>query len=107
MIRDILIAGLIFLLSTSAWTGQDLDHEEARDLRAQGLILPLTQIIQQAEQAGLETILEVELEKEQDGWIYEIEGLTKHYQLIELTIDARTGNVIATEFKKRHHRKHD
>jgi len=101
-----LIAILFLSVSSVVWGDRTQDHEEARTLRLKGEIMPLRNILKVAEQAGLDTILEVELEKETGQWYYEIEGLSESNQFLELKIDASTGNVIEKEAKKKRHRKH-
>ncbi len=100
------IACLLILTSTAAWSDREKDHDEARRLRLEGKILPLSIILVEAEKAGMETILEAELEKENHQWLYEIEGLSNHKEWLELTIDASTGKILSIE-KKRSKRKHN
>lgn len=103
--KTITLSICLLLLCTQAWS--DEDHNEARSLRLQGEILPLTQILKEAEKAGLDTILEAELEKEDGQWCYEIEGLSKGNAVIELLINAKTGEIIRTEYEKKSHKGHD
>ena len=103
----VLVACLFLIASNCVWSDGDHDHEEARLLRLNGEIVPLSQILMNAENEGLETILEVELEKENGQWIYEIEGLSKDNQLIELEYDARSGDMLSRESKKRKNKDHD
>lgn len=103
--KTITLSICLLLLCTQAWS--DEDHNEARSLRLQGEILPLTQILKEAEKAGLDTILEAELEKEDGQWCYEIEGLSEGNEVIELLINAKTGEIIRTEYEKKSHKGHD
>lgn len=104
MMKQFLLTCLPILIATMAWSDQD--HDEARELRLQGKVLPLTLILEQKALSGLETILEVELEQENNQWYYEIKGLSKHNRLIEFIVDADSGNIVNKEYKK-HHRDHD
>lgn len=97
-----LILSLLMFITAHAWS--DSDHDEARNLRLQGEILPLTEILKTAQAAGLSSILEAELENKHDQWCYEIEGLSDQNQLIEILIDAKTGDIISTEFEKKKHK---
>ena len=81
--------------------------EEARRFRISGEILPLSEVLQKAEQAGIDTLLEAELEQENQHWVYEVEGVSDTNQLIELTIDAQTGRIIKREHQKRRNREAD
>ncbi|MGD8484741.1 MAG: PepSY domain-containing protein, partial [Thioalkalispiraceae bacterium] len=67
-------------LSTSLFMSSNLaladsDHEMARQLREAGDILPLETILQKLKATYPGKVLEVELEKEHDKIIYEIELL--------------------------------
>ena len=64
-------------------------------------------MLQKAEQAGIDTLLEAELEQENQHWVYEVEGVSNTNQLIELTIDAQTGRIIKREHQKRRNREAD
>ena len=99
---------LLLILATSpAQADRHSDHEEARRLRISGEILPFSEVLQKAEQAGIDTLLEAELEQENQHWVYEVEGVSNTNQLIELTIDAQTGRIIKREHQKRRNREAD
>lgn len=90
------IMALLFMLSTTpmAWAG---DHDRARALMEQGEILPLSDIMKQANSRVPGKILEVELEEKDGLIVYEIEFLSEQGVIMEMLIDARTGRLISVE----------
>ncbi|MCK9564282.1 MAG: PepSY domain-containing protein [Bacteroidales bacterium] len=87
------------LLSGSA-AARDVSHNEVLELRRQGLLLPLEQVLDQIEtrHPGAQ-VLEVDLEREGQHYIYEIEILTRDRQIRELEIDARSGTILEDELE--------
>lgn len=91
------IAALLPALATAA-LARDLGQDEALRLRQQGDIMALETIIDLASKRypGA-TLLEAELEKENDIYQYEIELLTTGGQVRELEIDAHDGRILVDE----------
>ncbi len=77
----------------------DDDQLEARRLVEEGSILPLEDILQQVRTQRPGRILEVELEKEDEHYIYEIELLDDDGVVWEMTIDAESGEILNTELE--------
>ena len=77
---------------------RDLEQDEARRLRQEGVIQPLQQLLQQAMQRypGAR-LLEAELEEEDDQYVYEVELLTDSGQVRELELDAVSGRILKDE----------
>ena len=73
------------------------DHERARTLLEQGEILSLSEILKQANTRVAGKILEVELEEEDGLIVYEIEFLGQDGVIMEMLIDARTGQLISVK----------
>lgn len=67
---------------------------EARKLREAGRILPLEAIAERARAARSGEILETELERSGDGYVYEVEVLDDAGTVWELKLDAQSGEVI-------------
>ncbi|MCK9469338.1 MAG: PepSY domain-containing protein [Porticoccaceae bacterium] len=87
------------LLSSSA-AARDVSHNEVLELRRQGLLLPLEQVLEQIEtHHPAAQVLEVELDREGQHYIYEIEILTRDRQVRELEIDARSGTILEDELE--------
>ncbi|WP_374761345.1 PepSY domain-containing protein [Pseudomonas sp. sp1636] len=89
----------MLLLALNGTAGaRDLDQDEALRLRREGLILPLEQLMRTALQRypGA-TLLEAELEEEDDILVYELELLTSRGVVRELELDARDGRILKDE----------
>lgn len=72
----------------------DIGYVEARRLREAGKILPLETILRKLEQIQPGRIIEVELEKEDEHFVYEIELLGKDGIIREAEIDASSGEIL-------------
>ena len=101
--RSCLLAALlpVFLampLNSSARGGSE-DHDRARAALQAGEILPLPTIVARVAQAYPGHVLEVELEREDERWIYELKLLQPSGGLLKLEIDAKSGTVIKQKFK--------
>ncbi len=81
----------------SGHASDDLDHETARTLRLEGKILPLATILSRLETLDLTTVLELELEREQGRLLYEVKALNQHNRVVEVYIDASTGELLKFE----------
>ena len=79
---------------------RDLSHNEALELRRSGALVPFEKILAEIERLypGAQ-FLEVELEEEDDIYIYEIEILTSDYRVRELELDAASGAVLSDEIE--------
>ena len=74
--------------------GADDDHEEARRLRRDEEVLPLETIVEKAGIGADSRILEVESELEHGRRVYEIEYVTAGGRIMEVIVDARSGEVL-------------
>jgi len=73
----------------------DVDHRQALELRRSGVILPLETMLATVQDRYPEsTVVEVELEQEARGFIYDIEIFNAAGELRELELDARTGEIV-------------
>ena len=95
MIQRLILLFSIAIISSSALA--DSDHNEARKLKEAGEILPLEQIIAHARRQHAGHILEIELEREDDRYIYELEMLDDGGTIWELKYDAKSGSLIKHE----------
>ncbi|MHC6224998.1 PepSY domain-containing protein [Pseudomonas sp. X10] len=90
---------LLALLACSALAmARDLDQDEALELRRQGIILPLEQLLESAlgRYPGAR-LLEAELEEDDDRYEYEVELLTPAGVVREIKLDASTGALLKDE----------
>lgn len=89
---------LCFCLSIPAMAGDD--HDKARKALESGQVLPLQQILQKISKDYPAQVIEVDLERKKDGWIYEIKQLGADGSLSKLEVDAKTGIVLKQKSKK-------
>ncbi len=97
-LRNSALCGLLLLALNGSASARDLDQDEALRLRQAGHILPLEQLLGLALQhyPGA-TLLEAELEEEDDILVYEVELLTPQGVVRELELDARDGRILKDE----------
>ncbi len=67
-----------------------------------GEILPLPQILERVARRYPGQVLEVELERKGDRWIYELKVLQGDGRLIKMDIDARSGEFREKRGRERH-----
>lgn len=101
---SLLAAGGIGILASqgidvmdSARADDKLDYKEARELRQQGKILSLQEILKRVEKDYPGQVIETELEREHGSYIYELEILSDNDRVIELEVDAASGEILKTE----------
>lgn len=75
----------------------DDGQDRARRALQAGEILPLSQILASAEAAHAGRVIELELERDDGRWVYELELVTPEGQLYEMEIDAATATVLELE----------
>jgi uncharacterized membrane protein YkoI len=88
---------LFLLLPLSPQSLADSDHERARAALESGEILPLQKIIAKLEQIYPGQILEVELDRDDGLWIYEIKLVRDNGVLIKIELDASDGRLLAVK----------
>lgn len=89
---------LLVLIFTGSVNARDLAQDEALRLREQGRIIPLEQLLSLVEKRHPRaSLLEVELEEDDDIYIYEVELATREGVVRELEIDASTGTILKDE----------
>ena len=89
-IMHILLAAFMILSPLQVAMADD-DYIEARRLLDSGEILPLEVILKNVRQTFPGKVLEVELEKEDQQIVYEMEILGDNGVIKEIYIDAKTG----------------
>lgn len=73
------------------------DEDRARDAVEKGEILPLERVIARLKRAVQGEISGVELEREGRRWVYEFKIIAPTGRMVEIRIDAKTGEVIGKE----------
>jgi uncharacterized membrane protein YkoI len=71
------------------------DQDRARDLREQGRIKPLDEILAELAKSRPGEVVSVDLESEGGRWVYEVKILSPGGKRIDVNIDAATGAIIA------------
>ena len=76
------------------------EHEQARALQQQGDILSLEQILERARNHRPGRVLEAELERKRDRYLYEVELVDDEGHVWEMKFDAMSGELIKQEREK-------
>ncbi len=82
------------LLAVPAVAAHNADQHEIRRLRASGAIVPLAQLVDDAQRRHAGRVLEAELKHRNDGYRYEIEILDDSGVVREMIYDAATGRLL-------------
>jgi uncharacterized membrane protein YkoI len=96
-ITTAIAAGAFAAAVAIASADDEPDHERARRAVEAGEALPLTAVLAAVERDYVGQVVEVELERDDGKWVYEIEVLTPAADVIELTYDARSGALLEAE----------
>ena len=90
---------LIGLAQPSAWGSDSRDHERARAAVEAGQVLPLPTLLERLRRTHPGQVLELELERDDGRWIYEVKLLQANGQLLKLDVDAATAQVLQVKRK--------
>lgn len=90
------LAVLLSLIAGPALADRD-DHDRARRALEAGEVLPLSEILAAVEAAQPGRVIEVELERDDGRWIYELELVAPDGRLVEIEIDAATADILDIE----------
>ena len=99
MRRRALLAASLFFAVNGALADRR-DHDDALQLREQGAIVPLEDIVRAATAQRPGRVVEVELERKGAAHVYEIEILDAGGEVWELKYDARTGALLGEETER-------
>ncbi len=75
----------------------DDDHERARDAFERGEIVPLQKVLAVVGARIEGEIAEIEFEREDGVWAYEVKIITPNGRMIEVYVDAGTGEIMKIE----------
>lgn len=94
---------ILFLVPVLALTAAPVladreDHDRARKALERGEILPLSRILDIARADSDGRVIEVDLDRDDGRWVYELDLLTRDGRLLELEIDAASGQIIDRDF---------
>jgi uncharacterized membrane protein YkoI len=90
---------VLTLVAAPALADRD-DHDRARQALNAGEILPLAEILLAAEAARPGRVIELDLERDDGRWIYELELVSPEGLVYEVEIDAATGTVLEIEHEE-------
>ena len=96
-VRRWLLAALLpalLALPVGSMARSEPDQDRARAALQAGEILPLNTILTRLAQTQPGQVLEVELERKDGRWLYEIKLLRPGGGLLKLELDARSGEVL-------------
>ncbi len=79
---------------TSVRADEPHDHDRARAALQAGEVLPLQQVLQAVQRRYPGEVLEVELERENGRWVYELKLLQDGGRLVRLHVDAKSAEVL-------------
>jgi uncharacterized membrane protein YkoI len=91
--RSVVAVALLGLAGLAARAGE-ADHERARAAVRAGEVLPLPTLLERLQGSYPGQVLELELERDDGRWIYEIKLLQPGGQVLKLEVDARTAAVL-------------
>jgi uncharacterized membrane protein YkoI len=96
MRRPVVGIALMLAAALSAMNGfaDEGDHDRARRALEAGEIMPLSQILDRVERDYPGRVVEIELDRDDGRWIYEIKMLRDGGRLLKLKVDARDARVL-------------
>jgi len=104
MVRALPSLLLLLGLAGPAWLPvQASDRDEVDRVRAAvqaGELLPLTQVLERLQRSHPGQVLEVELERADGRWVYEVKLLQAGGRLLKLELDGRSAAVLKQRVKQ-------
>lgn len=92
-----LLVILALLLAAPALA--DDDHDRAREALARGEIMPLSRILAVVEREVGGRVIEIDFDRDDGRYVYDIEVVSSDGRLVELKIDAATGAVLERDYE--------
>ena len=89
-----LSAAVLMSAGTASADSDRLRQSEVRQLREAGKILPIEKILEQARAAQPGQIVEVELDREDGQYVYEVKLIDDGDRVHKLELDAASGDVL-------------
>ena len=87
-------AAVLMSAATASADSDRLRQGEVRELREAGKILPMESILERARSAQPGQIVEVELEREDGRYVYEVKLIDDDDRVHKLELDAASGDVL-------------
>lgn len=98
--RCLTAALAVVLVAGPALASDRADHDRARAALQAGEILPLATVLQRVAMEHPGQVLEVELERDDGRWLYEIKLLQASGGLLKLEVDAATARVLKAKARR-------
>ena len=76
------------------------DHDRARSAVESGAVLPLPALLEKLQRTHPGRVLELELERDDGQWIYEVKLLHANGQLLKIKLDAATGALLQVKQRR-------
>lgn len=93
-----LIAILVSCAFLTPAFSSDEDHDRAMRALRDGEVMPLSEILSFVQREVGGRVIEVDFERDDGRWIYELELLSPDGRIMELEIDGATGRILKQEF---------
>lgn len=91
---------LLLALAAAPSRADDKDHERARHALQAGQVMPLRTLLDRLAATHPGEVLEVELERDEGRWIYELKLLQPGGELRKLKLDARSGELLQDRLRR-------
>ena len=95
--RCTFVAALLAMLAAGPAHADDVGPETAKRLLSEGRIKPLAEVLDAVQRQVPGEMLEVELELEKTGYVYELKLLRPDGKVQEVEADAASGNLLKIE----------
>lgn len=96
-LHSLIILPIIMLLVIQNSIADDDEHYDVKQLKEAGEIMSLEMLLKKLAKHDIDRLLEVELERENNRYIYEIEYIDTQGTVYELEVDAISAKVLKTE----------
>lgn len=100
-LRRAALAAIVIAMTPSLAAAQEedskADHELARQALQRKEILPLDEVLRAIRDRVPGEIVEIELEREQERWIYEVEIIDETGRMRDVLVDAKNAEILGTE----------
>lgn len=99
MLAILLLYSALLPGSDDQYRWEDDDHAYDRALRAvsAGETLPVSELLQRLEEQIPGEVVDIEFEREHGRWVYEFKVIDQAGRLLEVYMDAKSGEVLSAE----------
>jgi len=79
------------------WEDADLSYDQARRALSRGEILPIERLLERVKAQLPGQVLELEFEREDGRWVYEMKIIDADGRLLDAYFDAKSGDLISVD----------